>query len=91
MSEQFTPLEVVERIIGDIARLAAICGMDSKAPYHWRRGSGVRPAGYIPIHRANQLWLHCKQRGLPMRPEWLLEGATAAEIEAEAAMAVAAQ
>lgn len=91
MSEQFTPLEVAERIIGDLGRLAVICGIDAKAPYHWRRGSSSRAAGYMPIRRTRQLWLHCKTRGLPLRPEWLLEGATAEEIEAEAAVAVAAQ
>ncbi|KHQ50306.1 hypothetical protein [Mameliella alba] len=91
MSETFTPLEVAERIIGGIPVLAVICGLDAKAPYHWRRAAQGRAAGYIPINRAGQLWRYCEARKLPMRPEWLLVGATSDEVEAALAPPVAAE
>lgn len=91
MSEQYTPLEVSRRIIGDIPVLAGICGMHNKAPYHWLRPSAGRPAGYIPIQRAAQLWRHCHAHGLPMRPEWLLVGARADELEAALTAPLAAE
>lgn len=82
MSDNLTPLEVCERLIGPKPELAKLCGYDRTAAYHWERHAKDRPAGYLPLAVQHRLWRHIKQAGLPILAEWLIEGAPIDEVVA---------
>lgn len=86
MSKHLTPLEVCERIIGSIEDLARICGHSDKAGYIWRRGSSNRDAGDLPSARHQRsLLAHAAKKGLPMKSDWLIFGASEREVDLEVA------
>jgi hypothetical protein len=88
MSSHLTPLEVATRALGGIEAVSVVCGRHPKSAYQWRYASGTRAAGDLPDGVAQRALLaHCAARGLPMRADWLIWGAPAAEVEAALAEA----
>lgn len=78
-----TPVQVAERLIGPPPVLSRAAGVAEKASYGWRRASASRDAGDIPEGRQmRRLLAHAAARGIPLKPEHLIWGAPAAEIEA---------
>lgn len=75
MSDNLTPLAVCERLIGTKPELAALCGYDRTAAYHWDRPAKDRPAGHLPLAVQSRLWRHVKAKKLPIPGHWLIEGA----------------
>lgn len=83
MSKHLTPLEVCERLIGPPPKLATIAGLHEKSAWPWRRSSHWRDAGDLPSSRVQRALLnYARLSGRPIKPEWLIEGAPAAEIDA---------
>lgn len=82
MTEHLTPLDVCIRMIGPEADLGRICGLNPTSPYSWRTGRRWRDAGDLPSARIQRrLLAHAAAAGLPMRPEWLIWGASSAEVD----------
>lgn len=82
MSNNLTPLQVCERLLGPLPQIEAICGQKPKAAYGWRRSSAYREAGDIPSPRhMRSLLAHSAARGLGLTEAHLIWGAPAAEIE----------
>lgn len=83
MSKHRTPMEVCEALIGRPETLAAICGINPKAPYGWRQVSKGRPAGDLPFAaHMRALLAHSALHHLGLTAEHLIWGAPEAEIEA---------
>lgn len=83
MSEQLTPLEVCERLIGPLPELERICGLRPKALYIWRRPAQGREAGDIVSARYQRALLDWSERhGLGLTARHLVYGASAAELDA---------
>ncbi len=77
-----TPFEVVERLIGPPETVGPVVGIAQKTPYGWRHSSANRDAGDIPSTRnMRNLLAHAAANGIPLKPEHLIWGAPAAEIE----------
>lgn len=92
MSNNLTPMQVIERLIGPPERLSPVCGTKPKAPYQWRRASKNRDAGDLPSPRhMRALLAHAAARGIPLTADHLIWGASAAEIEALVQDAAAAR
>ncbi|MDD8022439.1 MAG: hypothetical protein PHX82_04960 [Paracoccaceae bacterium] len=82
MSKHLAPIEVVEALIGPPETVGPIVGLNDKATYLWRRGSGSRDAGDIPAARyMRRLLAHASSKSLGLTAEHLIWGAPAAEIE----------
>lgn len=83
MSKHHTPLEVCEALIGKPDVIAAICGVNEKAPFGWRRAADRREGGDIPsaVHQ-RALLAHAVAHGIPLTADHLIWGATDAEIAA---------
>ena len=80
---QLTPFEVVEKLIGPPEAVDGAIGLSGKASYGWRRPSAARDAGDIPTARnMRKLLSYSEQHDIPLKPEHLIWGAPAAEIEA---------
>lgn len=62
-----------------------------KTAYTWRRASQFRRAGSLPPDVQLRIWEHVQLHRLPIRPEWLIQGAPRAEIEAALAARDAAK
>lgn len=83
MSSHLTPAQVCERLLGPPEVLGPIGGNGSKSAYVWRQASKFRDAGDLPSARIMRALLtHASARGIPLRPDHLIWGAPAAEIEA---------
>lgn len=83
MSEHLTPLEVCQKLIGRIELIGEICECNEKAPYHWKRESGLHAAGDIRSARhMRSLLNYSESRGLGLTPRHLVDGASAAEVAA---------
>lgn len=83
MSKHLTPIQVAERILGGIERVATICGRHPKAGYIWRRGSSSRAPGDLPDTGMMRTLLdYCEARSLPLDPVWLIRGAPSEVIDA---------
>jgi hypothetical protein len=83
MSDDLTPLEVCERLIGPIPMLASICGYVDTAPYGWRRASKTRGNGDLPgAPVMRKLLEHAARHGLGLTARHLICGATTDEIAA---------
>lgn len=83
MSEYFDPLTVAERLLGGIEAVSRIAGRSEKVGYQWRHANGKRAPGDLPgpgVMRS--LLAHATANGIPLKPEHLIWGAPAAEIEA---------
>ena len=82
-NDHLTPLEVAERLIGPPQVIDLAAGLRGKASYGWRRGSASRDPGDIPESRQMRNMLaYAAARQIPLKPEHLIWGAPAAEIEA---------
>jgi len=82
MSNNLTPLQVCERLLGPLPQIEAVCGQKPKAAYCWRRPSAYRAAGDIPSTRhMRSLLAHSAARGLGLTEAHLIWGASAAEID----------
>lgn len=69
-------------MLGSIEDVGRICGRDPKAPYHWRHANTTRDAGDIPSARTmRSLLSYTAANDIPLKPEHLIWGAPAAEIE----------
>lgn len=78
-----TPFEIVERLIGRPEVVSSVIGLSGKTAYGWRRPSAARDAGDIPSARTmRSLLAHAAAHRIPLKPEHLIWGAPAAEIEA---------
>ncbi len=83
MSKHLEPLAVAEILLGGIETVARASGRDEKAAYHWRHANTARDAGDIPSARNMRGMLtYSDTHGLGLKPEHLIWGAPAAEIEA---------
>lgn len=82
MTIHLTPVEVCERIVAPIEDLSRLCGLSPKAAYNWRRPSATRDAGDLTARQQRRILKHCEDRRIPMRPEWLIRGADAADLPA---------
>ena len=81
MSKHRTPLEVVEALIGKPDVIAAICGVNQKAPYGWRHATDRRDSGDIPYTAHQRLLLaHSAAHQLGLTADHLIWGAPEAEI-----------
>jgi len=68
-------------LIGRPERLAEICGMKGKATYAWRFATGRHDEGDIRSARfMRRLLQHSDRKGLGVKPRWLIEGASRAEV-----------
>ena len=82
MSYHLTPMDVCERLIGDPRRLAAICGLEVKSAFPWRRASKWRDAGDLPSAKTQRALLaHSAAHRLGLTAEHLIWGASEAEID----------
>ncbi|MGR3822686.1 MAG: hypothetical protein ACU0A5_08920 [Salipiger marinus] len=81
MSKHLTPVEVCERLIGPIERLALIGGLREKAAYAWRRGSKYRDPGDMPPRANRALLAYAAARGIPLSADHLIWGAPEVEID----------
>jgi hypothetical protein len=83
MTNHLTPVQVCERLIGAPEVISAVCGLNEKSVYPWRRPSSGRAAGDVPsaLHM-RAILAHARARGIPLTAEHLIWGAEAAEIEA---------
>ncbi len=89
MKQHLTPLDVCIRMIGPEAELGRICDLNPTSPYSWRNQKRWRDAGDLPSARIQRrLHAHAKARGIPLRPEWLIWGASAQEVEEALRVAV---
>ena len=76
-------MDVCERLIGDPRRLAAICGLEVKSAFPWRRASKWRDAGDLPSAKTQRALLaHSAAHRLGLTAEHLIWGASEAEIDA---------
>jgi len=83
MSSHLTPVEVCERVIGGIEQVATAGGRHPKSAYQWRHASGQRAAGDLPNPAVQRAILEfCRANGLPMQPEWLINGLDKDELAA---------
>ena len=81
--QHLPPLDVAERLLGGLAAVARIAGRSEKVGYQWRHKNFTRQPGDLPsadVMRKLLTWSDQHQRGL--KPEHLIWGAPAAEIEA---------
>lgn len=82
MSDNLTPSEIVELLIGRPEVVGPMIGMSDKAGYRWRHSAANRDAGDIPSARTmRSLLAHAAAKGIPLKPEHLIWGAPAAEVE----------
>lgn len=82
MSNNLTPLQVCERLIGPIEEIGVAASLDRKSAYRWRHGSEWRDPGDIPharVMRALLAW--SKARNLGLTADHLVRGATEDEIQ----------
>lgn len=90
MSDHLTPYEVAVRQFGSRAEIEAILGLKRTAAYLFQRPAKGRDAGDFPSIRYQRLLLaRAAAIGRALRPEWLIWGATEAEIAAEEARVAA--
>jgi hypothetical protein len=83
MTDDMTPLEVCERLIGPLPVLAEICGYGRTAAYIWRKGGATRDKGDLPSPRLMRTLLdHSDAHALGLTAEHLIRGADSVEIEA---------
>ena len=83
MSSHLPPFVVVLELIGRPEEIGPICGLHRKTPYAWRFGSSAHDPDDVPSARYMRALLrHSDAHGLGLRPEHLIFGAEAAEIEA---------
>lgn len=83
MSSNLTPLQVCERLIGNVEALSVIVGFQPKAFYPYRHPTRDRDAGDFPSTRIMRALLaHSATYGLGLTADHLIHGATEAEIMA---------
>lgn len=83
MSNNLTPVEVCEMLIGPLSDLERIVGYRPKAGYGWRRPGKWRDAGDIPSSRLQRrLLAFAAAARIPLTAEHLIWGAPEAEIRA---------
>lgn len=75
MTERLTPMEVVDRLICPRKDLHRVCGLKAKACYNW--GPDIPKAEHM-----RSILSHCSAQGIPLKPEWLIEGADIRDIHA---------
>lgn len=82
MCSHLTPSQIVETLIGRPEVVGPIIGMSEKSGYRWRRSSSTRDLGDMPSARVmRSLLAHAAAKGIPLKPEHLIWGAPAAEVE----------
>lgn len=90
MIEHLTPAELISRMIGSPELIGQIVRVDHKSPYQWRRPSKLRDAGDIPSSRhMRALLAYAAARGIPLRAEHLIWGASRTEVDALIAASLA--
>jgi hypothetical protein len=81
MSKHHTPLEVCELLIGKPDIIAAICGVNEKAPFGWRHAADRRGGGDIPYTAHQRALLdYSEANGLGLTAVHLIRGASADEV-----------
>jgi hypothetical protein len=82
MTKHLTPLEVCIYMIGPEPELGRICELNPTSPYSWRTARRWRDGGDLPSSRIQRrLLAHAKAKGIPLNPEWLIWGASSAQVE----------
>ncbi|MGR3522697.1 MAG: hypothetical protein ACU0FT_08080 [Paracoccus sp. (in: a-proteobacteria)] len=82
LNPHLAPFEVVERLIGPPETVGPAIGISQKTGYGWRHASANRDAGDIPSARTmRNLLAYTAANGIPLKPEHLIWGAPAAEID----------
>lgn len=82
MGKHLTPYQVCAALIGPPPVLSAICGLNDKAAYLWRRPSKGRAAGDIAsTAHMRRLLAHAEALGLGLTARHLICGADEDEIE----------
>lgn len=82
MTKHLTPLEVCIHMIGPEPELARICGLNATSPYHWHTSRRWRDGGDLPSSRIQRrLLAHAEASRIPLNPEWLIWGASSAQVE----------
>lgn len=82
-NDHLTPLQVAEALIGPPTAVSRAAGLTHKAAYNWRFGSAVREAGDIPtVMHMRSILAYAAAHAIPLKPEHLIWGAPAAEVEA---------
>jgi len=90
MTQHLTPLAVCECLLGTSEDVALALGYDCKSAYPWRHASKTRDAGDFPSARLMRRLLdHSDARGLGLKAEHLVRGASRAEIDAILALRAA--
>ncbi len=83
MTQHLAPLSIAETLFGGPEGVSRIVGVTDKAVYHWRHKNTAREAGDMPSARVmRSLLAHAAAKGIPLKPEHLIWGAPAAEVEA---------
>jgi hypothetical protein len=83
MSKHLTPTEVLERLLGGALALADLAGLNEKTPLNWRRPSKIRDPGDLPsVRHVRQIRAALAGRGFDVPLDWLIYGATEAEVAA---------
>lgn len=75
-----SPLDCAVYLVAPLKDLGAAAGVSAKAPYNWRSSSNLRDAGQIPIRSQVALLRHAQKRGIPLKAEHLILGASRDEI-----------
>jgi hypothetical protein len=82
MENTHPPLEAAIAAFGSPEAVADICGRHRTTLYGWKRASVDRPAGDLPSTAImRKLLAHARAHGIPLTPEHLIFGASAAEVE----------
>lgn len=83
MTDNLTPMQVCERLIGKPEQIAVAVGYDQKSAFPWRRAAKNRAAGHFPSSMIMQrLLAHAAARHIPLTADHLIWGASEAEITA---------
>lgn len=83
MTQNLTPMQVCERLIGKPEQIAAAIGYQEKAPYHWRHAREGRDAGDLPTARVmRSLLAHAAAHRIPLTADHLIWGASEGEVAA---------
>ncbi|VDS07926.1 hypothetical protein PARHAE_01106 [Paracoccus haematequi] len=81
--QHLPPLEVAEKLLGGLAAVSRIAGRSEKVGYQWRHKNYTRQPGDLPSADVmRKLLAYSDRHGRGLKPEHLIWGAPAAEIEA---------
>ena len=83
IEDHLPPLEVAEKLLGGLTAVSRIAGRSEKVGYQWRHRNFTRQPGDLPSADVmRKLLSYSERHAIPLKPEHLIWGAPAAEIEA---------